>query len=176
MLSISGSGLDDPGGNPWWPSAITETQRPSTVTVMQPEAGHENATSDVVPGKPTQDDLSIKVKPANIAMGTISIWGRTRRQEVREPQSAGDENEDDSIKYRSRLIHCTRCNEPKETRWMQLRQRAGYRDIHCSACRKHERCSHNKCQCYLIWHQCKNHRVDPPLHASWKAPDNKKKA
>ena len=87
---ISRNGLVDAGGNPLWPSAITETQRPSAVTIMQPGADHENVASNVVPGKLTQDDLHIKVKLAKIAMGKIARWKRIRRQEVREPQAAGE--------------------------------------------------------------------------------------
>ena len=51
---------------------------------------------------------------------------------------------------------------------MQLRTTRGYRDIHCGSCRLHERCSHNQCQCSVIWHQCSTHRIDPPVHRTTK--------
>ena len=31
-----------------------------------------------------------------------------------------------------------------------------------------ERCSHNSCQCGIVWHQCDKHRTDPLVHASRK--------
>ena len=53
---------------------------------------------------------------------------------------------------------------------MQLRTSKGDRDVHCEACKLHERCAHHMCQCRLIWHQCPIHRVDPAFHKSRKAP------
>ena len=51
---------------------------------------------------------------------------------------------------------------------MQLHTPQGYRDVHCKACGKHERCLKNLCQCGTVWHRCPLHRVDPQVHATRK--------
>ena len=51
---------------------------------------------------------------------------------------------------------------------MQLRTMIGYRGIHGRICGKQELCSRNKCQCNVIGHQCKEHRIDPREHRSRK--------
>ena len=35
-------------------------------------------------------------------------------------------------------------------------------------CKRQETCARNLCQCKLVWHQCLEHRVDPPTHSSRK--------
>ena len=51
---------------------------------------------------------------------------------------------------------------------MRLRTTDGYRAIHCKPCGRQERCSHNTCQCGIVWHHCESHRTDPMVHASRK--------
>ena len=67
------------------------------------------------------------------------------------------------------MLACTRCGRQQETIWMQLRTMIGYRGIHCRICGKQELYSRNICQCNIIWHQCKVHRIDPKEHRSRKA-------
>ena len=77
--------------------------------------------------------------------------------------------------YTSRVLPCSRCGNPKETRRMQLRTKMGYRAIHCRACGLQEVCSRSWCQCNIIWHQCTIHRIDPGVHASRKGIKKEKK-
>ena len=133
-----------------------------------------NGDTEPPPESPPSWKLMIKLQLAKIAMASVVKWKRTRAQDLDERhQELTQCEEPERMKYQSRMIHYTRCDHPKETRWMQLRISTGYRDNPFQACRKHERCSHNKCQCNLIWHQCETHRIDTPLHASRKAPEEK---
>lgn len=82
----------------------------------------------------------------------------------------------DRITYTSRQLQCTRCGVDKENHWMQLSTTTRYRDIHCTSCGLHERCSHHHCQCGVIWHQCATHRIDPTVHRTRSnAPAKKQK-
>ena len=111
------------------------------------------------------------VNKARIAKGATVRWKRTfaekKKQEGEESQ--GEDQEDECQSYESRMLACTRCGQQQETIWMQLRTILGYRGIHCRVCGKQELCSRNKCQCSIIWHQCKVHRIDPQEHRSRKA-------
>ena len=51
---------------------------------------------------------------------------------------------------------------------MQLRTTNGYRAIRCKSCRKQETVARTKCQCNIVWHRCKTHRIDPATHSSRK--------
>ena len=88
--------------------------------------------------------------------------GAAAAEEVRHQGSHGQNG------YQSRSIQCTRCGSSQETRKMQLHTPQGFRDIHCKACGKHERCLRNLCQCGIVWHRCQIHRVDPQVHATRK--------
>ena len=63
----------------------------------------------------------IIIKLAKIAMGATIRWKRSRRQEVRDNEQKQETEIEEGIKYCSRLLPCTRCHEPHETRWVQLR-------------------------------------------------------
>ena len=113
-------------------------------------------------------DEQILIKLNRIAGGATVKWKRT----TNESSKIGEEEVRDirqvASGYTSRLLRCTRCQAPQETKWMQLRTKEGYRAIHCKSCGRQERCSHNSCQCGIVWHQCENHRTDPLVHASRK--------
>ena len=110
----------------------------------------------------------ILIKLNRIAGGATVKWKRT----TNESSKIGEEEVRDirqvASGYTSRLLRCTRCQAPQETKWMQLRTKEGYRAIHCKSCGRQERCSHNSCQCGIVWHQCDKHRTDPLVHASRK--------
>ena len=155
-------GLVDRSTTPQPRCQATHPQNPA-VKIMQLEVNQQQGNNN--------DRIIIKL--AKIVMGAVVRWKRSKKQEAREAKEEGDTGQEESIKYLSRLLHCTRCNEPQEAWWMRLRQKTGYRDIHCPGCEKHERCSHNRCQCEIIWRQCETHRIDPKTHASRKAPEKK---
>ena len=112
---------------------------------------------------------TIKIKWGQIATHHAVKWSRTWNTHVQDPLTS-DLASKHGKGYTIRTLACPRCGHPKETQWMQLRSAKGYRDIHCEACKLHERCTHHMCQCRLIWHQCPLHRVDPAVHKSRKAP------
>ena len=90
----------------------------------------------------------IKIKKAKIAMMAPVKWKRriVETQTAEEGAAAEDANHQGSPGqkgYRSRSIQCTRCGSFQETWKMQLHTPQGYRDIHCKACGKHERCLKN---------------------------------
>lgn len=128
--------LADPSTIPQPQCEVTHHQN-LVVTVMQPESMQE----------PGNNNDRISIKRAKISIGATVRWKRSRKQEVREATEEGDTGQEESIRYRSKFLSCTKCCEPQETRWMQLRQKTGYRDMHCPASGKHERCSHNRCIC-----------------------------
>ena len=108
------------------------------------------------------------VEIAKIVQGTTVRWKR-KKNEAQAPIGSDTEKEqEEQILYSSRLLKCTRCGSPKETWWVQLRTKEGYRGIHCKACGKQERCARNPCQCGSIWCQCELHRIDPAKHTSRK--------
>ena len=115
-----------------------------------------------------QETRLMLVKKARVAEGATVRWKRTfaARKKQEECESQRDDHEEDSQSYKSRMLACTRCGRQQETIWMQLRTLVGYRGIHCRICGKQKLCSRNKCQCNIIWHQCKVHRVDPKEHRS----------
>ena len=130
----------------------------------------ERKKQDLTDGN--QDHMLMLVKKARLAKGAVVRWTRSIAERKRhDEEETGDEHqeEDESQKYVSRLLACTRCGQQQETIWMQLRTTLGYRGIHCRVCGKQELCARNKCQCDLIWHQCKLHRIDPSRHKSRKA-------
>ena len=117
----------------------------------------------------------MKIRKTKISMNTAVKSKRTSARESGEHRPCDDDNDDPPVPtYQSRLIHCTRCNHPKETRWMQLRTVTGYRDINCANCKTHERCIQNWCQCKVTWHHCNLHRVDPTSHRPDKGPAKRK--
>ena len=107
-------------------------------------------------------DSTILVKKAKITLTHIVRWkGYTcTPDDQKQPASSSGPN---NKQYTSRMFKCTKCENSKETAGVQLRTRRGYRDIYCCKpiCKQHERCTHNRCQCGLIWHQCPIHRYDP---------------
>ena len=89
------------------------------------------------------------------------------KEQEAEDEASQDPGEEDHP-YDSRLLACTRCGHQQETAWMQLRATVGYRAVYCRNCGKQELSARNKCQCNVIWHQCKEHRIDPKVHKSRK--------
>ena len=91
-----------------------------------------------------------------------------KEEEEEDDEKNEAEGKKEKQEYISRMITCTRCETQQETKYIQLRTKEGYRALHCKACGRQERCSHSRCQCNTIWHQCRIHRVDPGVHASRK--------
>ena len=110
-----------------------------------------------------QETMVMLVRKARLAKGATVRWKRTYAEKKKQEgeESQGEDQEEEGQSYESRMLACTRCGQQQETIWMQLRTILGYRGIHCRVCSKQELCSRNKCQCNIIWHQCKVHRIDP---------------
>ena len=112
----------------------------------------------------------ILVKIARVANGAVVRWQRAINESSHRQQLSPETEQQAPVPlYQSRMIACTRCNQPQETCWMQLRTVLGFRAVHCRNCGKQERTARNKCQCGCIWHQCLIHKVDPLEHQSRKA-------
>ena len=127
--------------------------------------------------------MTILFKKARIVGGAVIRWKRSLQDDPAEDvgnHPNGDEEEqpeqgeEGGRPYTSRMLACTRCEADQETEWMQLRNKEGFRAVHCKTCRLQERCINNKCQCGVIWHHCLIHRIDPRLHRSRKAPNKSK--
>jgi len=109
-------------------------------------------------------------KRSCIAGGATVKWKRrVRNDDLADKRST--EGSEEAKSYTSRELACTRCGAWQETSWMQLRTAEGFRAVHCKVCRLQERSHSNKCQCGVIWHQCKTHRIDPREHWTKKAPN-----
>ena len=125
------------------------------------------------------EDHKAKVKYAKMAVAATVRWKRTARAFTEGPQSDAKKEREEDIHevpaYQQRILKCSRCSNPRETKHMQLRTADGYRGIYCKACDKQDRCSHHTCECDKIWHQCEIHRVDPPVHATRRGPRTKTK-
>ena len=95
-------------------------------------------------------EAKVRVRIARIATRTTVKWGRQRRsqeEEVeQEDQSDMGRSTLEAPMYDSRVLYCSRCGTPQETRWMQLRTDKGYRAIHCKRCKKQETVARTKCQ------------------------------
>ena len=115
----------------------------------------------------------MKVKHAKIAVAATVRWKRVKNNRE---QAGGQSHNDQPPAYASRLLTCTVCMHPQETKSMQLRTYDGYRGIHCRACGRHESCIFNLCQCGVVWHQCEEHRLDSMGHASRGGNAKSKKA
>jgi len=116
-------------------------------------------------------DAKVRVRIARIATRTIVKWERKRRsqEEEKEQEDQGGMAWDRAAPmYDSRVLYCSRCGTPQETRWMQLRTDKGYRAIHCKRCKKQETVARTRCQCNVVWHRCEVHRIDPATHSSRK--------
>jgi hypothetical protein len=120
----------------------------------------------------TSLDTKMKIRKAKISLIKPIKWKRRYaegpRGEGQEQQDEGEEGTQGRSEYQSRKLQCTRCDAFQETRKIQLHTPQGYRDVHCKACGRHERCLKNKCQCGTVWHRCPLHRIDPPVHATRK--------
>ena len=84
-------------------------------------------------------DAKIRVRIARIATRTIVRWGRPRRSQEEEEEQDHQGTLGRRPAYDSRVLQCSRCGTPQETKWMQLRMDNGYRAIHCKQCKKQER-------------------------------------
>ena len=115
------------------------------------------------------DEAKIRIRIAKLATRTIVKWKRHRKKEEEDAEEEEDREDSNQMPtYTSRILRCTRCEAPQETRWMQLRTTNGYRAIYCKECKRQETCARNLCQCKLVWRQCLEHRVDPLTHSSRK--------
>ena len=123
-----------------------------------------------------QQNLDILIKVNRIAAGTAIRWKRNVEKHAGQVEQDPSSSTHTKIQYSSRLIGCTRCGTQRETSHMQLRTRYGYLAIYCNVCKSQDVCSHNLCQCNVIWHQCCIHRVDPGTHASRRGPMQEKEA
>ena len=111
-----------------------------------------------------EQNQMLKIKIAKIADGHCVRW---KREKVEKQRGVG--NITNLVPcYINRLIECTRCGGLQETKAVQLHTAQGFRAVHCPHCGKHERCLKNRCQCGTVWHQCHQHRTDPPTHAARK--------
>jgi len=113
-------------------------------------------------------NAKIRIRIARIATRTIVKWGRRRRSQEEEEGQEEQSDQGQRPTYDSRILYCSRCGTPQETRWMQLRTVKGYRAIHCKRCKRQETVARTKCQCNEVWHRCEVHRVDPMTHYSRK--------
>lgn len=95
---------------------------------------------------------TILIKKAKVALNHTVKWKRNINTAFHPRRQPAHRDSPEVRRYTSRLLKCTKCDHSKETRWMQLRTRRGYRDIYCSnpICKQHERCTLNKCQCGLF--------------------------
>ena len=129
------------------------------------------------PGEQRQKP-QILLRLAKLAFGATIKWTRKMKQDVQRQEVLGAEASqvvDERRAYALRTLACTRCLDPQETRWMQLRTKIGYRAPHCKAAGKQERVARNLCQCGVAWHRCVVHRVNPVIHSSRKGIKRTKK-
>ena len=124
----------------------------------------------------SEEQPTIKVKKAKLAVRSIVEWKRIRKKEdEEEEEQAHNEKINEQPSYSSRLLMCMRCTTKIETKDKQLHTKEGFRGIYCPTCKKQDRCLFNLCQCEQIWHQCSIHRVDPGTHNTTKGTLRKKK-
>ena len=127
----------------------------------------------------TQDDVEYKttIKKAKVTLRNIVKWKRKRKEDDEEGDDDDKEGEPSDVRrtYTSRKLRCSRCLTEIETKTMQLHTKEGFRGIHCTGCKRQDRCLYNLCQCDVIWHQCPVHCIDPPLHASTRGVGKVKK-
>ena len=68
----------------------------------------------------------IRVRLARIAVGTTVRWKRARKEGAPEEEKGKEQRQDQRMNYTTRILTCTRCEAPQETKWMQLRTVEGY--------------------------------------------------
>ena len=92
-------------------------------------------------GKEQVDDEADKllIKYARVASGATVRWKRKVAENADshvEEQTAEQKQDDQGCQRKkggyNRMLTCMRCNQPQETKWMQLRTPLGYRAIHCT--------------------------------------------
>ena len=102
------------------------------------------ACKDYIRAKAEEDCPPMKVKIARLSTKSIVKWKRDRRDDGEEPLI---KKNDDKPTYASRLLTCSVCYQPQETRWMQLRTTKGFRAIQCKYCKYQEYTAKTNCQC-----------------------------
>lgn len=107
----------------------------------------------------------IKVKIVRIAYTHTVRWKRNYKPATTTNDTA-EQPPQTTTSYTSRMIECNQCGASRETKWMQLRTTKGYRALRCLQCKAYKVSSHLKCQCGIIWHQCRIHMIDPTHHRS----------
>jgi len=128
--------------------------------------------------KEVEDDKKVGKMPepmllkiGRIAQGATVKWKRNHKDHTQQGSDEDpNQSSEDTVKYSTRMLACTRCGHAQETAWMQLRCREGFRAVHCRNCGRQERCARNLCQCGVLWHHCLMHRTDPEKHVSRKPP------
>ena len=78
------------------------------------------------------EDASLKtrIRIARIASRTIVKWDRRRKTQEGEEEQVDQSLNEQRPTYDSRILSCSRCGAPQETRWMRLRTVTGYRESH----------------------------------------------
>lgn len=87
----------------------------------------------------------LRIKKAKIVYGALVRWARTKAASMDGDQIDDEDGKLDKANYTSRRIRYTGCCEEQETKTVQLHTAQGFRDLHCRACGKHERCLYNLC-------------------------------
>ena len=68
--------------------------------------------------------------------------------------------------HNERMLSCPKCYAISDFSKQQLYSKDGYRNIHCSECKRQARSLHWKCSCGILWHQCLTHSNEPATHAT----------
>ena len=116
----------------------------------------------------------ILIKKAKIDMRSCPKWKREESEESGTINKESDETAAKTKHGHSRTLTCQACGGGIETKNMQLWSLDGFRDFYCKKCGHHARAKGHRCQCGTIWHECPEHRLDPAVHRSRKAPNKEK--